>query len=53
MPEKHCHSSSISLTGMVVANRVFAGGALLALSEGRQLCLGTFATFVPWAADCN
>jgi hypothetical protein len=52
VPEKHCHSSNMSLTGMAVANCVFAGGALLALSEGRQLCLGTFATFVPEAADC-
>jgi hypothetical protein len=53
MPEKHCHSSSISLTGMAVANRVFAGAALLALGEGGQFCLRTVTTFLPWAADCN
>lgn len=44
---------SHSLAGMAVANCLFADGALLALSEGRELCLGTFATFVPWTADCN
>jgi hypothetical protein len=39
--------------GMAVTKGVFAGAALLALSEGRQFCLGNVATFAPWAADCN
>jgi len=38
---------------MAVTKGVFAGAALLALGEGRQFCLGTFAMFVPRAADCD
>jgi hypothetical protein len=32
---------------MAVSNCAFAGAALLALDEGRQLYLGIFAKFVP------